>query len=192
FARPEPAEKLCDITIVGMACAFPKAANVVGYWENVLKKVNAIIEVPPTHWDWQLYYDSDPQAPDKIISKWGGFLDDMPFDPLAFGITPNSLHSIEPCQLFLLETVRRALVHAGYADRPFDRERTCAFLGIGGAGNPLAIAYGVRTCMPMLRTVEGLGEFVDYAQTRLNGLLPSWTEDSFPGILANVAAGRVA
>src|SRR5262249_37086922 len=74
----------------------------------------------------------------------------------------------------------------------FDRERTCAFLGIGGAGNPLAIAYGVRTCMPMLRTVEGLGEFVDYAQTRLNGLLPSWTEDSFPGILANVAAGRVA
>ncbi|HEX2475884.1 MAG TPA: beta-ketoacyl synthase N-terminal-like domain-containing protein, partial [Lacipirellulaceae bacterium] len=191
-AEPVLAQKSCDIAIVGMACYFPKALGVMPYWENILNKVNVIIEVPQTHWDWRLYYDPDPRTPDKIISKWGGFLDDIPFDPLIYGLTPNSLHSIEPLQLYLLETVRHALADAGYAHRPFDRERTCAVLGIGGSGNPLAIAYGFRTCLPMLDTVENLGIRSEEVLKKAENLLPSWTEDSFPGILASVAAGRVA
>ena len=30
--------------------------------------------------DWQTYYDPDPQARDKIYSRWGGFIDPVPFD----------------------------------------------------------------------------------------------------------------
>jgi acyl transferase domain-containing protein/NAD(P)H-dependent flavin oxidoreductase YrpB (nitropropane dioxygenase family)/NAD(P)-dependent dehydrogenase (short-subunit alcohol dehydrogenase family) len=192
IVAPGPAQKPCDIAIVGMACYFPGSTSLQAYWENILNKVNVIGEVPPTHWDWRLYYDPDPRAPDKIISKWGGFLDDIPFDPFVYGITPNSLHSIDPLHLYLLEAVRHALADAGYADRPFDRERTCAILGVGGGGNPLAVAYGFRTCLPLLDTVDGLGITGDEVLKRTEKMLPAWTEDTFPGILLNVAVGRVA
>src|SRR5438445_8774114 len=94
IVTPEPVQTPCDIAIVGMACYFPGSTSLQTYWENILNKVNVIGEVPPTHWDWRLYYDPDPRAPDKIISKWGGFLGDIPFYPIVYGTPPISLHSL--------------------------------------------------------------------------------------------------
>src|SRR4029077_5223579 len=108
------------------------------------------------------------------------------------GMPPNTLPSIEPLQLILLEAVRQALAHAGYADKPFDRERTSAILGIGGGGLPVSVSYGLRACMPLFDSVPGLAESSASMMTKLADILPEWTEDSFPGILNNVAAGRVA
>ncbi len=158
----------------------------------MLGRVNAVTEVPLDHWDWRLYYDADPKTRDKICSKWGGFLADMPFDPLLFGMPPNSLPSIEPVQLFALETVRRALADAGYADRPFNRERTAVIFGAGGGAGPLALSYSFRSYLPMLATVPGLKDSAADIQRKTETLLPEWSEDSFPGILINVIAGRVA
>ena len=53
------------------------------------------------------------RLPDKIYSKWGGFLDELPFDPTEFGIPPSAAKCIEPMQLLALEAVRRALSRRG-------------------------------------------------------------------------------
>ncbi|WP_439622588.1 SDR family NAD(P)-dependent oxidoreductase [Gemmata sp.] len=182
----------CDVAIVGLSCFYPGSVGVNQYWENVLNKVNAVIEIPASHWDWRPFYDPDPRARDKMISKWGGFMSDVLFDPLAFGITPKSIPNIEPLQLLLLEAVRQAIADAGYADRPFSRERTCAILGVGGGGMPLSVAYGFRTCMPLLDSIPGVPIKGHQVVELAEGILPEWTEDSFPGILLNVAAGRVS
>ncbi len=182
----------CEIAIVGMACFYPGSSSLGEYWNNILRKVDAVTEIPASHWDWRLYYDPDLRTRDKIISKWGGFLRDMDFDPLHYGITPNSLYSIEPLQLYLLEATRRALADAGYQRRSFPRERTAAILGIGGGGSPLAVAYGLRTCLPLLNTVPGNVIDGEKQLELCRPHLPEWTEDSFPGILSNVAVGRVA
>ncbi len=190
--RPQTRQSPSDIAIIGMACFLPGANDLRTYWENVLGRVNAITEVPLDHWDWRLYYDSNTKARDKICSKWGGFLADMPFDPLLFGMPPNSLTSIEPVQLYALEAVRRALADAGYSDRPFDRERTAVILGAGGGAAQLAISYSFRSYLPMLATVPELKDSTADIVRQAEKLLPEWTEDSFPGILINVIAGRVA
>lgn len=191
FNEP-PAPPPCDVAIIGLSCFYPKSPGLWRYWENILAKVNAVVEIPPTHWDWRLYYDPDPRARDKMISKWGGFMDDIPFDPLRYGITPRSIPNIEPLQLLLLEAVHQAIADAGYSERPFARERTCTILGVGGGGMPLSVSYGFRACMPLMDTIPGVpvksSEVVELGK----GILPEWTEDSFPGILLNVAAGRVA
>ena len=127
-SRPQPS----DIAIIGMSAVFPGAASVSQFWSNTLLGVDAITEVPQDRWDWRLYYDADPKAPDKIVSKWGGFLPDVAFDPLRYGMPPSSLPSIEPAQLLALEVVRTALADAGYAERPFRREQTAVVLGMGG------------------------------------------------------------
>jgi acyl transferase domain-containing protein/NAD(P)H-dependent flavin oxidoreductase YrpB (nitropropane dioxygenase family)/NAD(P)-dependent dehydrogenase (short-subunit alcohol dehydrogenase family) len=184
--------KPSDIAIIGMACLFPKAPDLRTYWHNILNRVDAITEIPASHWDWRLYYDANPKAPDKISSKWGGFLGDMAFDPLVYGMPPNSLTSIEPVQLLLLETVRRALADAGYADRPFNRERTAVVLGAGGGAAQLSMACGFRTYLKLLDHVPGLHESAADILAKAGKFLPEWTEDTFPGILVNVAAGRVS
>jgi acyl transferase domain-containing protein/NAD(P)H-dependent flavin oxidoreductase YrpB (nitropropane dioxygenase family)/NAD(P)-dependent dehydrogenase (short-subunit alcohol dehydrogenase family) len=181
-----------DIAIIGMACLLPKAPDLQTYWENILNKVDAITEIPKDRWDWQLYYDPDRLAKDKIYSKWGGFLDEMHFDPLQYGIPPNSLRSIEPLHLLTLEVVRAALKDAGYLDRPFPRERTSVILGAGG-GADLGGRYGFRSMLPYFLhgAANGSGDRKEIVK-ELSDMLPEWTEDSFAGILTNVAAGRVA
>jgi acyl transferase domain-containing protein len=47
-----------------------------------------------------VYYDPNPNARDKIVSKWGGFIDPIVFDPTKFRIPPRALKSIDPLQLF--------------------------------------------------------------------------------------------
>ncbi|MFH0340929.1 MAG: SDR family NAD(P)-dependent oxidoreductase [Chromatiales bacterium] len=178
-----PKEHQCDVAIIGMGCLLPKAPNLQTYWENILNKVDAITEVPPNRWDWRKYFDPDQNARDKIYSKWGGFLDDISFDPISYGIPPNSLRSIEPLQLLTLEVVRAALGSAGYAERPFPRHRTSVILGAGGGIADLGNHYAVRSALPAL-----MGSVPEDLLSKL----PEWTEDSFAGILLNVAAGRVA
>ena len=92
--RPEEADSASrrsgvqpsDIAITGMSAIMPGAPNVRRYWENILDKVGAIEEVPSERWPVELYFDPDRDAPDKIHSKWGGFIPDTLFDPTRFGI----------------------------------------------------------------------------------------------------------
>lgn len=172
-----------DIAIVGIACVLPGANSTREYWENILAKVDAITEIPARRWDWRLYFDADRTAKDKIYSKWGGFLDDLPFDPTKYGMPPKSIESVDPMQLMGLEIAQRTLVDAGYHDKPFDRERASVIIGASGGIGDVGMQYGLRSELP---------RFTGALPAELAARLPDWTEDSFAGILPNVAAGRIA
>ncbi|HMM40682.1 MAG TPA: beta-ketoacyl synthase N-terminal-like domain-containing protein, partial [Thermomicrobiales bacterium] len=190
-AMPEkhdkPSQPPARIAVVGIGSILPGAPDAETFWANVVDKVDAVTEIPASRWDWRQYYDPDRSKPDKIYSKWGGFIDDVLFDPVEFGMPPRSLQSIEPFQLLGLLVVKAALEDAGYATRPFDRERTSVVLGAGGGGADLTAGYMVRSRLPLL-----FGDSATDVNQNADGLLPEWTEDSFPGLLMNVASGRIA
>ena len=175
--------KPVDIAIVGIASLLSKANTTQDYWENILTKVDAITEIPSHRWDWRLYYDEDRYAKDKVYSKWGGFLDDLAFDPVRYGMPPKSIESVDPMQLMALEIARRALVDAGYEEREFDRERASVIIGASGGAGDVGVQYGLRAELPRFQ-----GDLPDSVAKRL----PEWTEDTFAGILPNVVAGRIA
>ncbi|MER6671497.1 beta-ketoacyl synthase N-terminal-like domain-containing protein, partial [Amycolatopsis japonica] len=164
-----------DIAIVGMACVFPGAPDLPAFWSNVLHGADAVTEVPDQRWDKEIYAD-------QSTSKWGGFLPPVDFDPLAYGIPPKSMGSIDPAQLVSLQTARRALEDAGYGEGGFDRERTSVIFG-AEAGGDLANAGVLRALLP---------SYLEDVPEELLGQLPELTEDSFPGTLANVISGRIA
>lgn len=171
-----------NIAVVGISTILPKADSPANFWKNIIDKVDAITEIPISRWDWRLYYDEDKKKRDKINSKWGGFIDDVVFDPLKYGIPPHSLKSISPAQLLLLEAVDRALKDAGYGDGGFDNEHTSVIVGSDGSST-LKTQYTTRALSALtmdLLTKEDLDR------------LPEWNEESFPGILTNVLAGRIA
>jgi acyl transferase domain-containing protein/NAD(P)H-dependent flavin oxidoreductase YrpB (nitropropane dioxygenase family) len=183
-AFEQPATSLSsDIAIIGMGCLLPHASDVRTLWGKILDKADAIGEIPRDRFDSDRYYDADRHARDKIYSKWGGFLGEIPFDPMKYGIPPASLPSIDPFQLLTLDVVSQALRDAGYEDRPFDRERTSVILGASGGVGDLGFRYGIRAGLPMV---------MDEVPEETRARLPEWTEDSFAGVLLNVAAGRVA
>jgi acyl transferase domain-containing protein/NAD(P)-dependent dehydrogenase (short-subunit alcohol dehydrogenase family)/ribosomal protein L12E/L44/L45/RPP1/RPP2 len=178
-----PAPAPFDVAIVGMGCLLPKAPNIRAFWANILNKVDAITEVPKERFNIDLYYDPDRKSRDKIYSRWGGFLDAVPFDPMRYGIPPNALPSIDPLQLLALVTVDQALRDAGYGDREFPRQKTSVILGLSGGLGDVGLHYAVRS---------SLRQFISNPPEELLQELPEWTEDSFAGLLLNVAAGRVA
>lgn len=186
--RPQPQPKPLRVAIIGMAGILPGANNLQAYWENIINKVDAITEVPPDRWDWRRFYDPDKAARDKVYSHWGGFIEAVPFNPLDYGMPPNSIPSIETIQLLMLEVVRAGLADAGYLDRPFPRERTSVVVAAGGGLGDLGYLYGFRAYLPHFVDADTSKEVID----AINKRLPEWTEDSFPGILLNVIAGRVA
>ncbi|MBN1226450.1 MAG: SDR family NAD(P)-dependent oxidoreductase, partial [Deltaproteobacteria bacterium] len=65
-------------------------------------------------------------------------------------------------------------------------------IGAGGGVADLGIKYSIRSFLPLLEQISGGKIQSDRFISDLKGFLPEWTEDSFPGILMNVAAGRVA
>ncbi len=171
-----------DVAIIGMSAIMPGAPDLETFWSNIVNGVNSITEVPPERWKAETFFDPTSMNGNMTPSKWGGFLDPVAFDPLTYGIPPLSLSAIEPVQLLALESSRRALADAGYLDREFDRENTSVIFG-AEAGTDLAGAYGFRA---MWRQYAG------EIPAELDAVLPTLTEDSFPGILANVIAGRIA
>ncbi|MDW5324341.1 SDR family oxidoreductase [Plantactinospora sp. KLBMP9567] len=176
-----------DIAIVGMACVFPGSPDLAGFWRTILDAEDAITEVPAQRWDVDTYYRPEvgpEQAGRYTVSKWGGFLRPVPFDAIRYGIPPAALGSIDPTQLLALEVAHRALLDAGYPPESstVDRSRIGVVFG-AEAGSDMGHAQTLRTMLPGY-----LGE----VPAGLEGQLPTVTEDSFPGVLANVIAGRVA
>ena len=123
---PEP------IAIVGMSCRFPGAAHDLdAYWQLLNDGVDAISEVPRERWDVDAYYDPDPEAPGRMYSRFGGFLDDVDqFDPAFFRITPREAAAMDPQQRLLLEVSHEALEHAGIPVDSLKGSRTGVFVGI--------------------------------------------------------------
>src|SRR5260370_34838683 len=134
------------IAIIGMGCMFPKARDLEHYWSNILNRVDAITDAPPTHWRPEDYFDKDQKSPDRTYAARGGFLSSVDFPPLEFGIPPNALEAIDTTQLLGLMVAREALEDAGYwTGRGFDPDRVRVMLGVTG---PLEL---------VIRLLAGLG-----------------------------------
>ncbi|NLI78028.1 MAG: acyltransferase domain-containing protein, partial [Candidatus Riflebacteria bacterium] len=187
---PEP------IAIIGMSCLFPRAQSVREYWGNIKGRIDAITEIPPTHWRPEDYFNADPKAPDQTYCRRGGFLPVTDFDPSEYGISPQALEAIDTSQLLGLVVASGALLDAGYGpDRTFDRSRIGVLLGLTGTLE-LVIPLGARLGHPIWRRAlqqAGVPDEIarDVMANIAEGYVP-WQENSFPGLLGNVAAGRIA
>lgn len=182
-----------DIAIVGMSCMFPKSPNLRAYWESIMNRLDCIQEIPDGRWSIPDYFDEDRFARDKVYSKWGGFLESIRFDAMKWKIPPASLLSIDPIQLLSLEVAAQAFEDAGFDKRPFPKERTGVLFACAGS-HDVGSDYAFRTMLGhyLPRVKDLTPEMRKHITDEINATLPEWTEDSFPGFLMNVIAGRIA
>ena len=202
MSKKKENNQMKPLAIVGIGCFFPKANNAEEYWANIREGVDAITDIPETHWKPSDYFDENKSAPDMTYGKRGGFINAMDFNPLLYGLSPNNIEATDTTQLLGMMVARQALLDAGYSTgkevgdgREFDRDRTSVILGITGTLE-LVIPLGARLGHPIWRKAladAGVDPETteDVVQRIADGYVP-WQENSFPGLLGNVAAGRIA
>ncbi len=183
------------IAIVGVGALMPGSSDVGGFWRDILNGRDLITDVPSTHWLIEDYYDSDQTAPDKTYGRRGAFLSAVDFPLLKYGIPPNTLEATDTTQLLALLVAEQVLTDAvgGELNR-LDRDRVSVMLGTGA----LELLYSMsnRLQRPVwLKALREHGVPEPDAQAiceRIADHYVPWQEATFPGLLSNVVAGRIA
>ena len=124
-AKDEP------VAIVGLGLRFPGADNPDSFWELLINKKSGISDIPKNRWNVEEYYNPDPNAKGKMVTKKGGFLKDVEyFDPYFFNISPREAVKMDPQQRLVLEVVWEALEYGAINPESLEGSKTGVFLGI--------------------------------------------------------------
>ncbi len=184
------------IAIIGMASVFANAKNLEQYWDNIFEAVDSIIDVPESRWAIDDYYSEDKKAADKTYCKRGGFIPELDFDPMEFGLPPNIVELTDIAQLLSLVVARDVLNDAGIGEgSDYDRDKIGITLGVGG-GQKQITPLTSRLQGPVLDKVLKASGIDDEDRAiiidKFKKAYIGWEENSFPGMLGNVIAGRIA
>ncbi|HEY2517940.1 MAG TPA: SDR family NAD(P)-dependent oxidoreductase [Polyangiaceae bacterium] len=154
------------IAVVGMACRFAGGASSPdALWDLVSRGIDAITEVPGDRWDVDEFYDPDPAAAGKMVTRSAGFIGDIyGFDSAFFGIAPREARRMDPQQRLLLEVAWEALEHGGIVPSTL-------------LGSPTGVFVGVNTQEYATPHLGELGDLDGYVLT---------------GTHASVASGRIS
>ena len=185
-----------SIAVVGLGCLFPGSHDRHGFWAGMRAGSDHVGQVPDGYWTPDDYHDPDKNSPDRTYGNRGAFLSPIPFHPLEYGITPRDLEATDTSQLLGLVAAKQALQDAGYdAQKTFDREKASVILGVTGALE-LVIPLGARLGHPLwwkaLRESGVDDAIASEVVRKISEGYVDWQENSFPGLLGNVVAGRIA
>lgn len=127
FQRP-------PLAVVGIGCRFSGGVtDAASLWDLLIQGRSGIVEVPNDRWNRDRFYHPDRSIPGRMISKWGGFLDQIDqFDPQFWGISPREAARMDPQQRWLLEVAWEAIEDAGIAPSELRGDPIGVFVGIAG------------------------------------------------------------
>ena len=130
--RPQTVVNDDGIAIVGMACRFPRAKNLVEYWKLLESGTDAVTDGRQEGGPWDGAV-GDPAA-EELINRRGAFVDDIEwFDSRFFRISPIEARLMDPRQRMMLETSWEALEDAGIDPAGLRGSYTGVYAGVGGS-----------------------------------------------------------
>ena len=120
------------LAIVGIGCRFPgNVRDAASFWNLMVSRQSGITEVPPDRWDAERYQHPDPLATERMVTKWGGFVDQLKsFDAAFWGLSPREAMRMDPQQRWLLEVAWEAFEDAGIPPSSLRGTTTGVFVGI--------------------------------------------------------------
>ena len=192
----QPKSELIRIAVVGVSGIFPGARNATEFWSNIITGKDLITEIPPDHWNITDYYDKDPKAIDKTYCRRGAFLPHIEFDPIEWGMPPQNIISTDTSQLLALIVAKEVLKDT-FDGKFFDVNLSRASVILGATcmleSIPPVSNRQYRPLWSKAMREHGLDETqIKEICDRICEHLPPWTESTFPGLLMNVIAGRIA
>ncbi|ALR11655.1 polyketide synthase [Mycobacteroides saopaulense] len=148
------------VAIIGIGCKFPGGiGDPDSFWNFVLHKGDAVVDIPKDRWDADKYYDPDPDTPGRMYTRRGSFLTQefRRFDADFFGISHREAAVLDPQQRLLLETTWEALDDAGIAAQALGGN---VGTFIGGFMNDNMISRGLA------RNLEKINNFAAFSASQ--------------------------
>ena len=187
------------IAVVGLSCILPDSPDIETFWQNIIDANVSIKELPEDRWNLQDFFDAEGKPgsvkANKTYSKIGAFVEDFEFDWRRWRQPPGTLPQIDVSQLWAVEASAAAIEHAGYGEggKELDRAATgVVFANALGGENRGFTTLRIHSDQAVRIASEyGMTDPEAFLQEWNNGL-PKVDEDTMPGELANVVAGRVA
>ena len=120
------------LALIGIGCRFPGGVrDAESFWNLIASGTSAITEVPAERWNADRFYHPDPLTSDRMVTKWGGFVDQLKsFDAAFWGISPREAMRMDPQQRWLLEAAWEAIEDAGIPPASLRGTTTGVFVGI--------------------------------------------------------------
>jgi acyl transferase domain-containing protein/SAM-dependent methyltransferase len=120
------------IAIIGMGMRFPGGVSDAAGLERLLwSGTDAVTDIPAERWSLEDLYSADPDAPGKMITRYGAFVAKVDrFDCEFFNISPREAETMDPQQRLLMEVSWEALEDAGHAGADLAGSRTAVYVGI--------------------------------------------------------------
>ncbi len=117
--------------VLGYAMRFPGADDAGEFWELMADGRDAMSVVPVDRWPVDDFFDPDPDAPGKMVTRRAGFIDDAAgFDAPFFGVSTREAMFMDPQHRLMLETTWSAIEHAGIAPATLMGSQTGVFMGL--------------------------------------------------------------
>ncbi|SFW76877.1 beta-ketoacyl synthase N-terminal-like domain-containing protein, partial [Luteibacter sp. UNCMF366Tsu5.1] len=139
--QASPAQAMDRIAIIGMSGRYAGADDLDAFWQQIVEGRDAIREIPSSRWAIDDFYDPNPEARDRMMSRWLGAMDDVDcFDTLFFRISPDEAEQMDPQHRLFLQEAYHAFEDAGYTSRALSRSRCGVYLGISTNDYALLLA----------------------------------------------------
>jgi malonyl CoA-acyl carrier protein transacylase len=193
------------IAIVGVGAILPDAPDAQTFWKNIQSARYSITEVAADRWDPSLFYSPDHAALDKTYSKIGGWVRGFKFEPARMGIAipPRIQEQIDEAQQWAISACYQALNDYGYPSRFLDPDRVAVILGNAMAGEKHYLStirihlpeyIQALSASPAFQNLTGdvQASLIQGLSSGVRSMVPPITEDTMPGELSNIIAGRVA
>ena len=79
-----------------MSCYFPGADNIGEFWNNLVKGVDSITDIPEGKIDARYFSHDGTSDIYRFYFHRGGFVNPIGIDPLRYGILPIAAEGIDP------------------------------------------------------------------------------------------------
>ena len=190
------------IAVVGISALMPDAPDIDAFWQNILDAKVSIRTLRDDRWTGPMKHFYREGGPGNIeegftYSKIGAMVEGYEFDWRRWKQPPGTLSQIDLSQQWAVSVAAAAIEQAGYdgVEKDIDRKRTgVAFANaLGGENRNLSNIRIYSNHVSELAKAQGLPD--SNAKAFVDSMIqntPRINEDTMPGELANVVAGRVA
>ncbi len=182
-----------------MACLLPGADTPATFWSNIVGKVDCVTDPPPS-WQAEWFLDESGRDPDRAYTGKGGYVGDLcRFNPVKYGVMPNTVDGAEPDHFAALRCAYEALADAGFPDIPLNQDKAAVLLGRGtfvnrGYIGALLHTYGIDQLLNVLRQIEPDRDEseLELMKAELKRHLPPFNSETVSGLAHSVMVGRIA
>jgi len=187
-----------DVAIVGLGCIDNKAVGAKDWWKRIDSPSEVNLNYPETRWNNEINEIFKKENSEEVI---GSFMENFKFKWMEFKIPPVILPQIDKSQLMAMTAAGEAI--ADYGKEKLNGDTTGVFVGaMLGLESSILSALRIRF-VEYIKIMESIEEYSklsltiksaisEYITQQYRKYIPKVAEDTLPGYMDNIIAGRIA